>query len=397
MFQSWNFWILLPVLIIPGIIIGLAGIKTKYYALLVSLVLIPAIYYENHFLEFLIFMGIQIGLVFLYLGLNKLTSKTCGWVRAPILYIFIAGSITPLVMTRLNEIQLTKTTLGFLGISYLTFRSVQIILEIYDGLITSINPLEYISFMVFFATISSGPIDRYRRYHEDWSRKPNRIQYANICAEGLLQFGLGLFYSQVISTSIHPYMLQYQKDFSALGILAYTYLYGFHLFFDFAGYSLMAIGISKTFGINTPANFNKPFIAKDIKDFWNRWHITLSHWFRDYIFNRFIVFALKHKWFRKRIYAGTIGYMINMTLMGFWHGISFSYITYGVYHGFLLAITDLYQKKSSFHRKHKNGKIYTALCMLITFNLVMLGFYIFSGQFARTLDHYLGVNLYEQS
>ena len=106
------------------------------------------------------------------------------------------------------------------------------------------------------------------------------------------------------------------------------------------------------------------FISIDIKDFWDRWHITLSHWFRDFVFSRFMMASIRGKWFKDKLTGACIGFMINMLLMGLWHGLSLSYILYGLYHGVLLAITEVYQKKSK---------------------LVMFGFFIFSGRFLEII------------
>ena len=100
------------------------------------------------------------------------------------------------------------------------------------------------------------------------------------------------------------------------------YLYTLYLFFDFAGYSLMAVGSSNILGIQTPMNFNKPFLSVDIKDFWTRWHITLSTWLRDFVFSRVLMQVIRKKWFKNRLHNATYAYIINMLVMGFWHGLS---------------------------------------------------------------------------
>lgn len=161
------------------------------------------------------------------------------------------------------------------------------------------------------------------------------------------------------------------------------------MFFDFAGYSLMAIGTSYILGIKTPENFNKPFISKDIKEFWDRWHITLSHWFRDFVFSRFVMKCIKKKWFSTKLQRASVGFIVNMLIMGVWHGITPYYILYGLYHGILLAVTETYQKKSKFYKKNKKKKWYQVLSWFITINLVMFGFLIFSGRFTEYISKLL--------
>lgn len=161
-----------------------------------------------------------------------------------------------------------------------------------------------------------------------------------------------------------------------VSLIGYAYCYGFYMFFDFAGYSLMAIGTGYMLGVKVPENFNKPFISKDIKDFWARWHISLSERFRDFIFSRFVMLSMKQKWFKTRLTGASIGFLINMLVMGIWHGLTGHYILYGLYHGVLLAVTETYQKKSKFYKKKK---WYQIASWFVTLNLVMFGFLIFSG------------------
>ena len=105
-------------------------------------------------------------------------------------------------------------------------------------------------------------------------------------------------------------------------LLSYMYGFSFYLFFDFAGYSAFAIGLSYLFGIHTPANFDRPFLASNIRDFWNRWHITLSWWLRDHVYMRFLLLATKRRWFKNRYAASSIGFFVSMGLMGLWHGVA---------------------------------------------------------------------------
>lgn len=143
----------------------------------------------------------------------------------------------------------------------------------------------------------------------------------------------------------------------------------------------MAIGTSYIFGIKTPDNFNKPFLSVDIKEFWNRWHMTLSFWFRDFVFTRIVIKFIRNNKFKTKLMRANVAYMINMTLMGVWHGLSPSYIMYGFYHGLLLALNDTYQKKSKFYKRNKNKNWYKFISWAITFNLIMFGLFIFSGRF----------------
>ncbi|MEG0156385.1 MAG: MBOAT family O-acyltransferase, partial [Anaerovoracaceae bacterium] len=216
-------------------------------------------------------------------------------------------------------------------------------------------------------------------------------EYFNLLGTGLQKICLGLVYKFVISAILYGYLNSiFAENYDLLHTIGYAYCYGFYLFFDFAGYSLMAVGVSYILGIKTPDNFKWPFISKDIADFWNRWHISLSHWFRDFIFSRFMVNAIRGKWFKKKLNGACVGLIINMTIMGVWHGLTSYYIAYGIYHGVLLAATEIWQKKSPIHKKYKKKKGYIVLSWFVTINLVMLGFLIFSGHGNVVLGAWIG-------
>ena len=133
-------------------------------------------------------------------------------------------------------------------------------------------------------------------------------------------------------------------------------------------------------GIETPINFDKPFMAKNLKDFWNRWHMSLSFWFRDYIFMRLVMVLMRNKVFKNRNVTSGVAYIINMTIMGFWHGVTWYYISYGVFHGVALVINDWWLR---YKKRHKgqvpHNKFTEAFAIFFTFNVVMLSFLLFSG------------------
>ena len=122
------------------------------------------------------------------------------------------------------------------------------------------------------------------------------------------------------------------------------YGYSLYLFFDFAGYSAFAVGFSYLLGIHTPENFNRPFLARNIKDFWNRWHMSLSTWLRDHVYMRFLLAAVKGRWFTGKYTASYLGFFLTFGLMGLWHGIEPYYLLYGLYHGTLLVGHDLFTR-----------------------------------------------------
>lgn len=374
-YSDFYFFYIMFLLLIPAIILGLMGKQIKYYGLFVSLVVLFLIFgnSKQQYEYLILFYLLELLLVKSYILIRKVFGSR--W----ILWLMIISSLAPLLYTKFGRM-LNFKALGFLGISYLSFKAVQMIIEIYDGLITNINFVDFTYFMIFFPTISSGPIDRSRRFMEDTSKKLTRREYVEYLGEGLWKIVQGIAYKFLIAYYIDNYWLRkipLKHHTFKLG-LKYMYAYSFYLFFDFAGYSLIAIGVSYILGIKTPENFNMPFISKDIKDFWKRWHMTLSFWFRDFIYTRFVMASLKNKWFKNKYIASYIGYMITMGLMGLWHGTENFYIIYGLYHGFLIVITDYFQRQK-FYKKVKNNLFWKITSTIVTFNLVCFGFLIFSG------------------
>ena len=369
---EWNeFFLLLFVVLLIGFVLNYFGKRKDYYILSLSILFAGAIYGKSkamvvYLLAFIIY---QYVLVFIA---QRMGSKR--------LKPLVVLSILPLVVNKIFAITQLHL-LAFIGISYMSFKTIQIMLEISDGLIKEkISVKDYLQFLLFFPTVSSGPIDRSRRFLKEINEVMPRKDYLELAGDGIYRIVLGLLYKVVLSTYVYQMLLALSNTGTVVYSLKYMYLYTFYLFFDFAGYSLMAVGSSNILGIQTPMNFNKPFLSVDIKDFWTRWHITLSTWLRDFVFSRVLMQVIRKKWFKNRLHNAAYAYMVNMLVMGFWHGISVSYIAYGFYHGVLMSGFEIYQKKSTFYKKHKNKTWYKLMSWFVTMNLVMVGFFIFSGE-----------------
>lgn len=370
-FEGNEFFLLLFVVLLIGFVLNYFGKRKDYYILSLSILFAGAIYGKSksmvvYLLAFIIY---QYVLVFIA---QRMDSKR--------LKPLVMLSIFPLVVNKVFAITQLHL-LAFIGISYMSFKTIQIMLEISDGLIKEkISVKDYLQFLLFFPTVSSGPIDRSRRFLKEINEVMPRKDYLELAGDGIYRIVLGLLYKVVLSTYVYQILLALSNTGTVVYSIKYMYLYTLYLFFDFAGYSLMAVGSSNVLGIQTPMNFNKPFLSIDIKDFWTRWHITLSTWLRDFVFSRVLMQVIRKKWFKNRLHNAAYAYMVNMLVMGFWHGISVSYIAYGFYHGILMSGFEIYQKKSTFYKKHKNKTWYKLISWFVTMNLVMVGFFIFSGE-----------------
>ena len=370
-FEGNEFFLLLFVVLLIGFVVNFFEKRKDYYILALSLLFAGAIYGKSRamMVYLLAFVIYQYFLVFLAQRIEAKRLK-------PLVFL----SILPLVINKVFALT-SLHLLAFIGISYMSFKTIQIMLEISDGLIKEkISVKDYLQFLLFFPTVSAGPIDRSRRFLKEINEVMPRKEYLELAGDGVYRIVLGLLYKVVLSTYVYQMLLALNNTGTVVYSIKYMYLYTLYLFFDFAGYSLMAVGSSNILGIQTPMNFNKPFLSVDIKDFWTRWHITLSTWLRDFVFSRVLMQVIRKKWFKNRLHNATYAYMVNMLVMGFWHGLSVSYIVYGFYHGVLMAGFEVYQKKSNFYKKNKNKNWYKLLSWFVTMHLVMVGFFIFSGE-----------------
>lgn len=273
----------------------------------------------------------------------------------------------------------------FIGLSYATLKAVDVLIGIHDGLIKTLTPLRYFAFLFFFPTVSSGPIDRYRRFSDDWSKANSRIDLLQDLDGAIHRLFRGFFYKFVLAYSINKYWLEKIPDHPTFShTISYMYGYSLYLFFDFAGYSAFAIAFSYLLGIHTPENFQRPFLSRNIKEFWTRWHITLSTWFRDFIYMRFLLTAFKKKWFKDKRHAAYVANFLTFGIMGFWHGTQTHYLVYGLYHACLITGHDAF---AHWNRPHPDSpaKIWGESLpwqiagILLTSHAVAFGFLIFSG------------------
>ncbi|MGT2887142.1 D-alanyl-lipoteichoic acid biosynthesis protein DltB [Streptococcus didelphis] len=387
------FYLLLA--LVPIVISLLNGKKLKKYEFIVSILFILFMFGGDNYHQlgaFLFYIVWQIICVFGYKNYRRSHNQSI------IFYLTVFASIFPLLLVKiipLTAVNPTQSLFAFMGISYLTFKTVGMIIEMRDGVMTDFNLFTFIRFMIFLPTFSSGPIDRYRRFEEDYKTIPSRDNYLKMIETAVMYIMLGFLYKFIISYVLGSLLLPLIEA-KALGIgglfnretLLVMYVYGLNLFFDFAGYSMFAIAISYLMGIKTPQNFNKPFLSVNLKEFWNRWHMSLSFWFRDYVYMRLVHALIKHKTFKNRNVTSGFAYIVNMTLMGFWHGLTWYYIAYGLFHAIGLIINDAWtRKKKAINRERKKqglaprfeSKAFYLFSVVLTFHVVMFSLLLFSG------------------
>jgi membrane protein involved in D-alanine export len=294
-------------------------------------------------------------------------------------YLAITLGVLPLVLVKFRPE--LDSLVGFLGLSYVTFRSLDVLLSIHDGVIDRIPALEYFAFLFCFPTISAGPIDRYRRFAEDWRRPRSPEALVSDLDTGVHKVFTGFFYKFVLASLIAQHWMNPASHHHGPGaMLSFMYAYSFYLFFDFAGYSAFAIGVSHVLGVRTPENFRRPFLARNIREFWDRWHISLSWWFRDHVYMRFLLLSTKKRWFASHHVASYAGLILSFGLMGVWHGPQVRYLLYGLYHAALLIGHDAYKRLVPRTIGRERSWRDDAWATALTFHAVCFGFLLFSGQ-----------------
>jgi membrane protein involved in D-alanine export len=365
---------------IPAIILGVKGKNIKSYGVLISILMVGLIVGNVKFsmILFIMFILGEFTVIYGYLFIRKKTDNKI------IYYLALFLSMLPVIITK-TSVFVSFGPIGFIGLSYLNFKAIQMIIEIYDGAIKEVKFSTLVYFLLFFPTLSSGPIDRFRRFEEDLNRKIEKKEYLeDYLYIGLRKIIIGLGYKFVIAYIINTmWMIKIPTEITFLNGLSYMYAYSLYLFFDFAGYSSFAVGTSYVLGIKTPDNFNKPFLSKDMKEFWTRWHISLSKWFGDYLYSRIVLSSMRKKRFKSRFTASHVAQIITMLVMGIWHGLSLFYIIYGLYQGLVLVLTDILQRKWKFYKKHKKEKWFQYTQIAINFNVACFGLFLFSGWLFR--------------
>lgn len=228
------------------------------------------------------------------------------------------------------------------GISFYTFQTMSYTIEVYLGKEKATKSFwEFACYVSLFPQLVAGPIVRYSDIVKDLDNI-NNLKKTESFHLGLNFFIVGLAKKLIIADTIASLINPMLANYSNLGffltwfaILGYTY----QLYFDFSGYSDMAIGLGLLLGFKFPQNFNSPYKAKNISDFWRRWHITLSSWLRDYLYIAWLGGNRKGK------YWTYFNLIVTMLLGGLWHGANWTFVIWGLYHGILLALYKMFGKQ----------------------------------------------------
>jgi len=294
------------------------------------------------------------------------------------------------------------TVLLPIGISFFTFRMVSYLVDVYHQRIPAEKHLGfYALYVAFFPQLLAGPIDRAIRLIPQL-KNPVYFDWQRITS-GLKLIIWGMFKKIVIANRLHFFVTYvfYHPENQGLDLVFAAYFYAFQIYCDFSGYSDMAVGISRILGFESMKNFDFPYFSKSISEFWNRWHISLSSWLRDYLFLPLAYATMRMIKGEKllAVKAETWGYFvatfITMLLGGLWHEANWAFVIWGALYGFYLM--------SSYISKRLRKKIvkkiglqrvpwfHSALSVLLTFNLVSFAWIFFRAETFRHALRYIGL------
>lgn len=302
---------------------------------------------------------------FMTLSLKKNKSKSLlGIIISFHIFLLCVFKYFNFIITNINSIfggniSLLNIVLP-IGISFYTFQIISYEVDVYRGKVKASKSLiDYMTYVFLFPQLIAGPIVRYETISKELkSRKVTLEDFSY----GVNRFIIGLFKKVVIANNIGE-LCNILNNSSEVSVLLYWVLgisYMLQIYFDFSGYSDIAIGIGRMIGFKFPENFNYPYIANSVTDFWRRWHMTLSSWFRDYVYiplggNR--VSTLKH----------IRNILVVWMLTGLWHGASWNFIIWGIYFGVILIIEKYYLNKVLEKLPRVIRNIYAMFIVMISF------------------------------
>lgn len=290
-------------------------------------------------------------------------------------YNFFAESFTDLVgFFGYQPNDLTLNIILPVGISFYTFQTLSYTIDIYRGKIEPTNNmLTFFTYIAFFPQLVAGPIERASNLLPQIEKKRSfkRVWFN----EGLIQLLVGFFRKIVIADTLGVYVDTVYANieiYNSTTIVFATFLYAFQIYYDFSGYSDIAIGTAKLLGFKFNQNFNLPYFSKSLTEFWRKWHMSLSFWLRDYLY-----ISLGGN--RRGIKITYRNLMLTMLLGGLWHGSSWNFIIWGGIHGLVLSI-EKFLKSTKYHQIINRIDF---LGYLLTFIIVLISWVFFR---AQTLD-----------
>ncbi len=306
--------------------------------------------------------------IFVILKSDPLAQSFSAWLRSQ--------QGRPLFLAQAVDIQ-------WLGFSYVAFRLIHTLRDRQTGRLPALTLREYLTYLVFFPAYTAGPIDRAERFVKDYRALPVGASQMTI---GLSRIVIGLFKKFVIADGLALFALNATKAIqsqSSGGMWILLYAYTFRIYFDFSGYSDIAIGLGVLFGITLPENFDRPYLKNSITAFWQSWHITLSTWVRSYVFTPLSRVLMNRPRKPSPVVVVLVTQVTTMVVIGLWHGITLNFVLWGLWHGIGLWVHKLFTDRTRTFYQGLNEKPLLRRAanwtgILLTFHFVALGWVFFA-------------------
>ncbi|MFA7359794.1 MAG: MBOAT family O-acyltransferase [Candidatus Kapaibacterium sp.] len=265
-----------------------------------------------------------------------------------------------------------KNVLLPLGISYIVLKHISYLTDIKWGIVKDSDFIDFLTYSSLFTIFTAGPIERYEKFQPQIQNKELKFEWKYL-DEGFQRIVFGLFKKFVIADWIAYFInpiwqnqSEYSIEMRALALLGFS----FQIYFDFSGYSDIAIGSSRLFGVKIMENFDYPYLKTNISQFWRSWHISLSDWIRDYVFMPLAKMSNSKVWFYFFVPV------IAMGICGIWHGPKWGFLMWGIWHGLGLSGYQIYRK--FIKKKKSNFEVYKIFATITTFIFITIGWYWFA-------------------
>lgn len=298
-------------------------------------------------------------------------------------YRFIQGLFLPVVAT---DGSAPAAMIRMIGVSYFSFRMIHFLVEAYRKKVLDPALLTYIDSIIFFPAFISGPINRYNHFASQVC-SPSRSKFGADFRSGGERIIHGLFKKLVLAQLLYPHILAPRPEsLSSMGLFSAAiglYAYALYFYFDFAGYSDLAIGCARLIGIELPENFNSPLLKRNIRELWTNWHMSLTSWLVDYIYWPIVRTFRGLEYFRRHpVFLSNLGMIVTFIACGMWHGETVNFILWGAYHGVGISILTVYQRKkrkvrSPVLQNYFRSRTSAVLGAILTFNFFALGLSLF--------------------
>jgi len=318
-------------------------------------------------------LAIIIGITFITFAMGRLKSKSA----------FIFGVILNFLAILASKILVYSSNVKYeelkvlipLGISFFVFENVHYLIEVRRGnLVAERSPLNFFLFDLFFPTVISGPIKRFNDFNLQVNNL-SRIATSNlVIAMKFISLGFIYKFGADQFANLQHWGHYYNAYTGILNGCMFLVTVSLRIFLDFAGYSYIAIGIARIFGIVIPKNFDAPYLSTSIIDFWNRWHISLSSWVRDYLY---IPLGGSRVQFQRQV----LNLLVAMAIIGLWHGLGYRFLVWGLIQGVGLsinhAIRRISKSDSKRHESALTSRLKLSLKWLLTYLFVCIGWIFF--------------------